>query len=90
MADVSIIQIDGTDYNIKDSTARTSAGNALTRANESMETANTAKTLAGTAQTTANSAQEKANANSTAIANLESKTLSVSYANEKITFTEGV
>lgn len=83
MADVTIIQINGVDYAVKDSTARNSATSALQTANEAGSVANTAKNVA-------DSAQAKADANATDIANLEGKTLSVSYANEKITFTKGV
>lgn len=83
MADVTIIQIDGVNYSVKDSTARSNANSALETANEAGSVANNAKNVA-------DSAQAKANANATDIANLEGKTLSVSYADEKITFTKGV
>lgn len=83
MADVTIMQINGVDYNVKDSTARNNANSALQVANEAGSVANNAKNVA-------DSAQEKANVNATDIANLEGKTLSVSYSNEKITFSKGV
>ena len=83
MADVTIIQINGVDYAVKDSTARHSASIALQVANEAGATANNAKNIA-------DSAQEKASANTVDIANLEAKTISVSYSNEKITFAKGV
>lgn len=76
MADVGSIEINGVSYDIKDGTARINASSAV-------KTATTAKS-------TADSALAKAGANETEIANIAGKTLSVSYSNEKITFTKGV
>lgn len=83
MEDVTIIQINGVDYNVKDSNARAIASSALQSASEAGAVANNAKNIA-------DSAQAKANANAADIANLEGKTLSISYSNEKITFAKGV
>ncbi len=46
MADVTIIQINGVDYNVKDSIARASASSALQSANEAGAVANSAKNIA--------------------------------------------
>ena len=78
MADISQINLDGTNYLIKDEQARTTATTAQNTATTAQNTANSAKTAATTAQTTANTAKStadsalsKANANSTSISKLK-------------------
>lgn len=46
MPDVKIFNIDGTDINVKDETARTNATNALTRANQAYTKAEEVEQLA--------------------------------------------
>lgn len=58
MADVSKLNLYGTNYNIKDSNARSLANNANSKASTAQTTANEAKSEASTAQTTANTNAE--------------------------------
>ena len=60
MADISQITVGSTTYNIKDSTARSSASSASTAAASAQATANSALAAASSAQTTANSASTAA------------------------------
>lgn len=78
MADVSKINLFGTDYSIKDSTARNVANNAATSASE-------AKTVADNAQNTANSAN-------TNITKLSTEVVVIAYEsrNESINVTKGI
>lgn len=106
MADFVAITVEGTSYTVKDATARESAQNAVSTANQAnttaeqaQEAANQANTAAGQAQQTANSAntaaqaaQTKANQNETDIGSLGEDSLTVSYAaqSESIVFTKGI
>lgn len=54
MADVTKFRLFGIDYNVKDSTARTNANNALVNANSAVQTANNANITANNAITIAN------------------------------------
>ena len=106
MADFVAITVEGTSYTVKDATARESAQNAETTANQAntaagqaQQTANQANTAAGQAQQTANNAntaaqaaQTKANQNETDIASLAEDSLTVSYESESesIAFTKGI
>lgn len=85
MADVSKINLYGTEYTIKDITARTSANDAVSSANE-------AKTTAETAQSTANSANTKAETNSSNITKLSAEGIIISYESteESIKVTKGI
>lgn len=78
MADVSKINLYGTEYDIKDNTARTSATEA--------------KTAAVTAQNEANEATKKANANSANITKLSTEGIVIAYEskNESINVTKGI
>lgn len=66
MADISQITVGSTTYNIKDSTARSSASSASTAAASAQTTANSALAAASSAQTTANSALALASSASSA------------------------
>ena len=66
MADVSVLNLNGTNYTIKDKTARSTASSAnstaqaaQTAATEAKSTANTANSTAQAAQTAADSALER-------------------------------
>ena len=85
MADVSKINLYGTDYNIKDATARSEANSAKTSANE-------AKTTANNAQNTANEAKGKAESNSTNISKLSTEGIVIAYesTDESINVTKGI
>lgn len=78
MADFVAITVEGTSYTVKDATARESAQNAVTTANQ--------------ANTAAGQAQQKANQNETDITNLAGDSLTVSYVpeSESIAFTKGI
>lgn len=78
MADVSKINLYGTDYNIKDATARYEASEA--------------KTSADNAQNTANEAKGKAESNSTNISKLSTEGIVIAYesTNESINVTKGI
>lgn len=71
MSDVSKINLYGTDYTIKDATART--------------TANTAKTTADNASKSAATANAKAEKNSTNITSLTNESVVISYDSTKET-----
>lgn len=81
--DVTILKINEQSYNIKDTTARTTAQGASTAAQEASTAAQKASTAAQEAKNTANSA------NSAAQEALK-KSVSIEYAEETITFTLGV
>lgn len=85
MADVSKINLYGTDYTIKDATARSVANSAKTSANE-------AKTTADNAQNTANDAKGKAESNSTNISKLSREGIVIAYesTDESINVTKGI
>ena len=85
MADVSKISLNGTSYNIKDITARSSADNASTKAADAQKTANSATT-------TANNALTAANTNSENITKITAGSLSASYdsTTESVVFTKGI
>lgn len=78
MADVSKINLYGTDYNIKDATARSKASEA--------------KTSADNAQNTANDAKGKAESNSTNISKLSTEGIVIAYesTDESINVTKGI
>lgn len=78
MADVSKINLYGTEYSIKDNTARTAADEANTSAEN--------------AQNTANGANETAKNNSIKITKLSAESVVISYesADESITVTKGI
>lgn len=78
MADVSKINLYGTDYNIKDATARSEASEA--------------KTTADNAQNTANDAKGKAESNSTNISKLSTEGIVIAYesTDESINVTKGI
>lgn len=62
MADIANLKVGTNTYTIKDTTARTSAGNALSTANNADSKADQAIADSATATSTANSAQTTANA----------------------------
>ena len=78
MPNVSTINLYGTTYSIKDSTARS--------------VANEAKTAADNAQNTANNADSKATTNSTNITKLSTEGIVIDYeqADESINVTKGI
>lgn len=78
MADFVAITVEGKSYTVKDATARESAQNAETTANQ--------------ANAAAGQAQQKANQNETDITNLAGSSLTVSYVSESesIAFTKGI
>ena len=78
MSDVSKINLYGTNYNIKDATARSEASEA--------------KTTADNAQNTANDAKGKAESNSTNISKLSTEGIVIAYesTNESINVTKGI
>lgn len=82
MADVSKLNVNGTSYDIKDSTARTTANQAKTAADNAQSDADAASSAASAAQTTATQALNKANANESAIADI-----SATYNSETETIT---
>lgn len=96
---LSKFTLDGTEIEVKDTTARTAAANAQSTANTAnsaasaaQTTANSANSAAAAAQSTANTANSTANSNSTKISNLEKLSrISVSYAptTETMTITTG-
>lgn len=59
MADVSVINLNGTNYSIKDTTARSTATSANSTAQAAQTTANSAKSTAQAAQTAAGNALER-------------------------------
>lgn len=83
MADVSILNLNGTNYSIKDKTARSTADSANSKAQA-------AQTAATEAETTANSANSKAQAAQTAAENALDRTYDITYTpnTETITFTK--
>ena len=94
--DVSKIAINGTSYDIKDVTARSTADRAESTADSAMSTADTAKSTADTAKSTADAAKSTADAaKSTAnsatkkVEQLEQSMMSASYSTgtETISFT---
>lgn len=92
MADFVAITVEGTSYTVKDETARKSAQNAETTANQANTAAGQAQQTANTANTTAQAAQSKANQNETNITNLAGDSLTVRYVSESesIAFTKGI
>ena len=94
--DVSILQVGSTQYNIKDSTARSTANSAKSTAQEAKVTANSANSTAQEAKVTANSANSTAqeakvtanSANSTAQEALE-KSITIDYSGETLSFSLG-
>ena len=99
MADVSKINLYGTDYSIKDSTARNAANNAATSASEAKTAANNAatsaseaKTAANNAQNTADSANNKATTNATNITKLSTEGIVIAYesTDESINVSKGI
>lgn len=92
MADFVAITVEGTSYTVKDATARESAQNAETTANQANTAAGQAQQTANTANTTAQAAQSKANQNETNITNLAGDSLTVSYVSESesIVFARGI
>ena len=66
MADVSILNLNGTNYSIKDTTARSTANTANGNAQAAQTAAAEAKKTAESAETTANSANSTAQAAQTA------------------------
>lgn len=85
MADVSKISINGTSYNIKDSSARASASDAFTKADSAKKTAESAASTANTALTTANTNTEN-------ITKITAASLSASYdtETESVVFVRGI
>lgn len=59
MADISNLKIGNNVYSIKDQTARTTATNADTKADQAIMDSSSAKSTANTANTSANSANTK-------------------------------
>ena len=92
MADVSKINLYGTNYNIKDATARSTISGAKTAADNAQNTANEAKTAADNAQNTANVAKGRAESNSTNISKLSTEGIVIAYEqkNETINVTKGI
>lgn len=80
MADVAILNINGTSYNIKDTSARSAAAAA-------QSTADTAKSAAAAAQSTANSAQSAAEAAQTTANNALAGAWNITYATNTETIT---
>lgn len=74
MADITQINLNGTAYDIADTTARTTAESAKTTATSAQSTANTAKTTADSAKTTADLALDGA--------------YDIKYSNKILTFTK--
>ena len=85
MADISKINLYGTEYSIKDNTARELA-------NTAKSTADTAKSTADTAKSTANTANSKADSNATNITNIKNESISITYnsTDESIEITKGI
>lgn len=81
MPDVSIINVNNTDYSIKDAIARTAAQAAEAAASAAKSAAETAQSTAEAAQSTAEAAQSYA----------ESINITITYTseNETITFAKG-
>lgn len=85
MADVSKISLYGTNYDIKDSSARSSAASASSEAKSAAQTASTAKT-------TADSALSNSETNTANISKLASSSIAVEYTaeTETIEITKGI
>lgn len=85
MADVSKISLNGTSYNIKDSSARSSASSASQAANSASQAASEAKTVA-------DNALSKSETNTTNISKVASESVKVAYAadTETIEITKGI
>ena len=92
MADFVAITVEGTSYTVKDATARESAQNAETTANQANAAARQAQQTANSANTATQAAQTKANQNETDIGSLAEDSLTVSNAaqSESIVFTKGI
>lgn len=88
MPDVSIINVNNTDYSIKDATARTAAQSAEATASAAKTTAESAQSAAQAAQSTAQTAQSTAQA---AQSFAESIDITITYTSdtETMTFTKG-
>ena len=98
MADVSVINLYGTNYNIKDATARSTAQSANTTATQAKElatsansTATQAKELATSANSTATEANATATQNKEDITTIRTELIEMSYSssNETIMVTRG-
>lgn len=85
MADVSKINLYGTEYTIKDTTARSTADNASNKANSAYD-------KAGNAESTANSALNTANNNTDKITTLSNESIKMSYdsSSESIGIAKGI
>lgn len=92
MADFKAITIDGTDYTVKDETARTQSSQAQSTANAAQTAAEQAQSAAEQAQTTAEQALSKATTNESNITTLVGESLAVSYVaeSESIQITKGI
>ena len=85
MEDVSKLNLYGTNYNIKDSNARSAASTAQSIANE-------AKSAASTAQTKANEANTKADSNANNITKIISSSVDITFeeSTETLKVTRGI
>lgn len=85
MADFKAITIDGTNYTVKDETARRQSSQAQSTAGQAQSAAEQALTAAG-------QALSKANTNESDIDTLAGESLDVSYVaeSESIQFTKGI
>ena len=85
MADVSKISLNGTSYNIKDTSARSSAASASQAASSANQAASAAKSVA-------DSALANSKTNETNITKVASESLKASYTEktETIEFTKGI
>lgn len=85
MADVKSISLNGTSYNLKDATARSSADSANTAAASASQAAATAKSVADTAL-------NNSKTNSTNISKVASESLKVVYSaeTETLEITKGI
>ena len=90
MADVSVLNLNGTNYSIKDATARSTGNSASSKAQAAQTAATEAKNTAGEAKTTANSANSTAQAAKTAADDALERTYDITYTQntETITFTK--
>jgi F0F1-type ATP synthase epsilon subunit len=92
VASVKNIKLYGTNYDVEDGTARTTATQANVLANTANNTANSANKLANTANNTANSANKLATTNKADIASAKQEIPVITYVSESSTIeiTKGV
>lgn len=88
MAEIAKINLDGTTYTLKDTTARTAAQQAASTASAAKDSATKAASDASKAKTDANSALSASGTNTAAIATINRKQFAkASYIDETLTLT---